>query len=77
MSIVAYSQQDEFDLVNSGQDCMGWTVVDQSGSDIGKVTEILIETDEMMVDSIMVEGGVRIPAEERALEEYKKSFGTV
>ena len=69
MSIVAYSQQDEFDLVNSGQDCMGWTVVDQAGNDIGEVNEMLIETDEMRVDSIMVEGGVRIPAENIALRD--------
>ena len=69
MAIVAYSQQDEFDLVNSGQDCMGWTVTDQAGNDIGKVTEMLIETDEMRVDSIMVQGGVRIPAENIALRD--------
>lgn len=69
MAIVAYSQQDEFDLVNSGQDCMGWTVVDQAGNEIGKVSEMLIETDEMKVDSIMVSGGVRIPAENIALRD--------
>ena len=69
MSIVAYSQQDEFDLVNSGQDCMGWTVVDQTGNEIGKVTEMLIESEEMRVDSIMVSGGVRIPAENFALRD--------
>lgn len=69
MSIVAYSQQDEFDLVNSGQDCMGWTVVDQTGDDLGEVKEMLIETDEMRVDSIMVSGGVRIPAENIALRD--------
>jgi len=69
MAIVAYSQQDEFDLVNSGQDCMGWTVVDQAGNAIGKVTEMLIETDQMKVDSIMVSGGVRIAAENFALRD--------
>lgn len=69
MSIVAYSQTDEFDLVNSGQDCMGWTVVDQAGGNLGTVTEMLIETDEMEVDSIMVSGGVRIPAENIALRD--------
>ena len=71
MSIVAYSQQDEFDLVNSGQDCMGWKVVDQAGNDLGEVQEILIETDEMRVDSIMVDGGVRIPAENIALRDER------
>jgi uncharacterized protein (TIGR02271 family) len=69
MAIVAYSQQDEFDLVNSGQDCMGWTVVDQAGNSIGKVTEMLIQTDQMHVDSIMVSGGVRIPAQDIALRD--------
>lgn len=68
MAIVAYSQQNEYDLTNSGQDCMGWTVVDQAGNDIGTVSEMLIETDEMRVDSIMVTGGVRIPAENIALQ---------
>jgi stress response protein YsnF len=69
MAIVAYSQQDEFDLVNSGQDCMGWTVIDQAGNNIGEVNEMLIETDEMKVDSIMVSGGGRIPAENIALRD--------
>lgn len=69
MAIVAYSQQDEFDLVNSGQDCMGWAVVDQTGNEIGKVMEMLIETDQMKVDSIMVSGGVRVPAENLALRD--------
>lgn len=69
MSIVAYTKQDEFDLVNSGQDCIGWTVVDQAGNNLGEVNEMLIETDEMRVDSIMVKGGVRIPAENIALRD--------
>lgn len=70
MSIVAYSQQNEYDLVNSGQDCMGWTVVDQAGNELGEVEEMLIETDEMRVDSIIVRG-VRIPAENIALRDGK------
>lgn len=70
MSIVAYTQQDEFDLVNSGQDCIGWTVVDQTGNELGEVKEMLIETDEMRVDSIIVRG-VRIPAENIALRDGK------
>jgi len=69
MPIVAYTQQDEFDLVNSGQDCIGWTVTDQAGNDLGEVKEMLIETEEMRVDSVMVAGGVRIPAENIALRD--------
>lgn len=69
MAIVAYTQQDEYDLTDSGQDCIGWTVTDQAGNDLGEVKEMLIETEEMRVDSIMVAGGVRIPAENIALRD--------
>jgi uncharacterized protein (TIGR02271 family) len=69
MAIVYYSQQDEYDLVNSGQDCMGWTVVDQAGNSIGTVTEILIDTDREMVDSVLVDRKKRIPAQDFALRD--------
>ncbi len=52
MAIVAYTKQDDYDVVNDNQDCIGWTVTDQSGKDFGKVTEMLVNTDTEMVDSI-------------------------
>lgn len=67
--IVYYTKQDEYDLVNSGQDCMGWTVVDQAGTRIGEVTEMLIDTEREMVDSILVDRKKRIPAEDFALRD--------
>ncbi|MDQ3713963.1 MAG: PRC-barrel domain-containing protein, partial [Acidobacteriota bacterium] len=69
MAILYYSQQDEFDLVNTGQDCMGWSVVDQAGTPIGTVTEMLIEPDAEMVDSILVDRKKRIPAGDIALRD--------
>jgi len=69
MAILYYSQQDEFDLVNTGQDCMGWTVVDQAGTAIGTVTEMLIDPDAEMVDSIIVDRKKRIPAGDIALRD--------
>jgi len=69
MAIVYYSQQDEYDLVNTGQDCMGWTVVDQAGNEIGAVTEMLIDTDRQMVDSILIDRRKRIPAQDFALRD--------
>ncbi len=67
MAIVYYTQQDEFDLVNSGQDCIGWTVVDQAGSKIGEVSEMLISVEQEKVDSILVNGGKRIDARDFSL----------
>ncbi len=69
MSIIAYSQQDEFKLVQGKQDCMGWKVVDQAGNKIGEVTEMLIETDDMMVDSIMINDKVRVSSEDIELRD--------
>lgn len=65
--ITPYTKQDEYDLVNSGQYCIGWTVVDQSGKSIGKVTEMLINTDTEMIDSIIVNSSKRIAASDFSL----------
>ncbi len=69
MAIVYYSQQDEYDLVNSGQDCMGWTVVDQAGNQLGTVSEMLINTDAEMVDSILIDRKKRISASDFTLRD--------
>ena len=69
MAILRYSKQDEYDLANSGQDCMGWTVIDQAGNKLGTVTEMLIDTGREMVDSIIVNNRVRIPAADFVLRD--------
>jgi len=69
MAIVAYTKQDDYDVVNNNQDCIGWSVADQSGNDFGKVTEMLINTETQMVDSIIVDGRKRIPASDIALRD--------
>jgi len=69
MAIVAYTKQDDYDVVNDNQDCIGWSVADQSGNDFGKVTEMLVNTETDMVDSIIVDGRKRIPASDIALRD--------
>ncbi len=69
MAILYYTQQDEYDLANSGQDCIGWTVVDQAGTQVGTVTEMLINSDTEMVDSILIDRRKRIPAADFALRD--------
>lgn len=71
MAIIAYSKQNEYDLVNSNQDCMGWTVVDQAGNNLGKVTEINIDTNTEMVSGIIVDNSNHIPAPDFALQNDK------
>jgi uncharacterized protein (TIGR02271 family) len=67
MAIVAYTKQDDYDVVNDNQDCIGWSVTDQSGNVFGKVTEMLVNTETEMVDSIIVDGRKRIPASDISL----------
>lgn len=70
MAIVRYSDQNEYDLTHSEQDCRGWTVVDQAGNQIGTVSELLIDTEQGHVDSIIVSGsGAQIPAADIALRD--------
>ncbi len=69
MAIVPYTKQDEYDVVNNNQEIIGWTVTDQSGNDFGKVTEMLVNTDTQMVDSIVVDGRKRIPASDITLTD--------
>jgi stress response protein YsnF len=69
MALVNYTEQNEYDLVNSGQECIGWTVVDQAGNQLGLVTEMLIDTDRDMVDSILIDRQTRIPAADFALND--------
>lgn len=70
MPILRYSDQNEFDLSHSEQDCRGWTVVDQAGNELGTVTELLIDTDAGHVDSIIISGsGAQVSAADIALRD--------
>lgn len=69
MAIVAYTKQDEYDLVHSNQYCIGWTAVDQTGNSIGKVTDMLINTDTEKVDSVVIDNRARIAAADIALRD--------
>jgi uncharacterized protein (TIGR02271 family) len=69
MAIVPYSKQNEFDLVHTGQDCRGWAAVDQAGNPLGRISEMLIDTDRGMIDSVIIDNHTRVPAPDIALRE--------
>lgn len=72
MSIVAFSKQNEYDTVQDEQDCRGWTVYDQAGNEVGKVSEMLVNTETELVDSIIVDGSVRVAAVNIALDRENR-----
>lgn len=70
MSIIRYSDQNEFDLSHSEQDCRGWTVVDEAGNTLGTITELLIDTEKNHVDSVIISGsGAQVKAADIALRD--------
>lgn len=62
MALIPYSQQDEFDLVNSGQDIRGYPVVDSAGNHVGTVQEMIIDTEAELVTVLVLDSGAQIPA---------------
>ncbi|HVF86041.1 MAG TPA: YsnF/AvaK domain-containing protein, partial [Pyrinomonadaceae bacterium] len=70
MALVLLSRQDDYDLTNSDQDCRGWTVRDAaSGNTLGKVADMMIDTETEHVDSIVLDTGAKIRAADIALRD--------
>lgn len=62
MALVLLSKQDDYGLTHSEQDCRGWTVSDTAGNQLGKCTDMVIDTEAEHVDSIILDNGAQIPA---------------
>ena len=69
MALVLLSRQDDYDLVHSRQDCRGLTARDTDGNVLGKVTDMVIDTEAEHVDSILLDGGAQVPAADIALRD--------
>lgn len=67
MALVPLSEQDDYDLVNSEQDCRGWLVHDGSGTAIGRVREMIVDTEHERVSHLILEDGAEIPARQVSL----------
>lgn len=69
MALVLLSRQDDYDLSHSDQDCRGWTVRDTAGNTLGKVADMVIDTEAEHVDSIVLDTGAQIPAADITLRD--------
>ncbi len=61
MAIVSLSRTDEYALLDGEQDCRGWTVRDRAGNALGKVADLIINTDTELVETIVLDSGAQIP----------------
>jgi sporulation protein YlmC with PRC-barrel domain len=62
MSRVPLSETGEWQLKNREQDIRGHRVLDASGAHVGTVDEMIVNTSERRVDSIVLDDGREIPA---------------
>ncbi len=69
MALVLLSKQDDYELTRSAHDCRGWMVNDTAGNQLGKCTDMVIDTEAEHVDSIILDNGAQIPAADIALRD--------
>jgi uncharacterized protein (TIGR02271 family) len=69
MSLVALSQQDEYGLAHSEQDCRGWAVVDETGNKLGICTDMIVDTEAEHIDSIVLDTGATVSAASITLQQ--------
>jgi uncharacterized protein (TIGR02271 family) len=55
-----FSESDDWELENDGQDVRGWSVVDAQGSTLGTVTDMLVDTDTETIDRLVLDSGSEI-----------------
>ena len=56
------SETSDWELVHDRQDIRGWPVHDASGTEIGRVAELIANTDSELVESIVLDNGREYPA---------------
>jgi stress response protein YsnF len=61
MNKTALSDSEEYELVDKDRDIRGWSVQDHAGRVLGKVKELLVDTDREAVTHIVVDNGAEYP----------------
>ncbi len=64
MTRAALSQLDDWQLVDSDQDLRGMQLVDTTGTPIGTIREMIVNTDTEYVEAVVLDDGREIPAGE-------------
>jgi len=57
MNRTKISEGDEWELENPDQDIRGWTAVDDSGQELGRITDLLVDEDRQVIDGIVLDSG--------------------
>lgn len=62
MAHIRLRDTDEYELRHEEQDVRGWVVRDATGKSIGRVEDMIVDTDEERVASLVLNDGTSIPA---------------
>ena len=71
MAIKPLAELEDFNLVNSDQDCRGWAAMDASGTRVGTVKEMLVDTDRELVTALVLDNGQQVPVRAVSLKDGK------
>lgn len=66
MARAPLSKLEDYELVNKDQDLRGFQACDASGKTMGRITQLIVDTDQDVVVSVVLDSGTEIPA--RSLE---------
>lgn len=75
MAIRPLNELDDYQLADSDQDCRGWSVLGPAGNQIGRVSEMLVDTDTERVTSLVLDNGDVIPVATVSLRDGKVQAG--
>ena len=75
MSRIELSRAPEWELVHDSQDVRGWPVVDAVGQTVGKVKDLIIDTESERVSSLLLDTGAQVAAREVSLGDHYVTMG--
>jgi len=61
MARTPLSQRDDYELINKEQDIRGWKVQDHSGQVLGRVADVIIDTDKERVTAVVLDNNTEYP----------------
>ncbi len=62
MGRISINENDDWQVEHDRQDIRGWTVQDSSGKTIGRVRDLIADTDSGVVETIVLDNGEEFPA---------------
>lgn len=70
MGLLPLSKMDDYELVDKDQDLRGWKVQDATGNKLGKVAEMMVDTDKERVTTLLLDNNAEYSIEDLELGDH-------